>query len=120
MTVVALGQGATNALVVVGLITAVAGAVAVLLLVVMLANVILPGLIWATVKRLHLSNPDGVDRAAATIASSRKAWMLRIPYGVRFVVSLGGKGREQMDILNDLAAARRARVDREKEGTDAP
>jgi hypothetical protein len=88
---------------------AIVGGLALLMGLVWLALVLLPEGVWWTVKRLPLGDPDAIDRAACVVGASRRAYVLRIPLGVRIVVSLGGTGRDQMDLLNDLHEARQAR-----------
>lgn len=72
-----------------------------------LALVMIPEGIWWTVKRLPLASEYQRDRAAAVVASSRRAYVLRIPFGVRLVVSLGGGLGDQGAWLAALGRARR-------------
>jgi hypothetical protein len=109
-----LGPAATNTLLVAGLIAAVAGALALLAAALWLCSLLLPELVWATVKRLPLGDPFDIDRAAAVVAMSRRAWTLRIPLGVRIIVSLGGERTGQAHLLDDLYEARRLRREREE------
>ncbi|MEU3452305.1 hypothetical protein ABZ671_01655 [Micromonospora sp. NPDC006766] len=73
-----------------------------------LVVVFLPEGVWWTVKRLPLHDQFRRDRAAAVCASARRAYTLRIPFGVRLVLTFGehrdradevmallGRGRDQ-------------------------
>ena len=115
MHTVALSDGATSTLVVAGAIASIAGALALLAGALWLASLLLPEVLWATVKRLPYGNEDAIDRTACTIAMSRKAWCLRIPRsGIRLVLSVGGDLERQTHLMDDLHTARRLRRDREE------
>lgn len=88
---------------------AIVGGVALVIGLIWLASVLLPEGVWWTVKRLPLGNQDGIDRAASVVGASRRAYVLRIPFGVRVIVSLGGTSRDQAALLDDLYEARALR-----------
>lgn len=92
---------------------AILGGIAALIMLLWLGSNFLPEVVWATVKRLPLHNPDRIDRAAAVIAAANRSYILRIPFGVRLVLSLGGALADQDRLLEDLRAARRIRAERE-------
>lgn len=67
-----------------------------------------PAIVWWTVKRLALSPEYRRDNSAAVVGGARKAWCLRIPYGVRIIVALGGT-RQEHEAYAELIQAGRAR-----------
>ena len=99
-------QGALTPFAVAGLILALWG-------IVLLANTILPEIVWWTVKRLRLHPELMRDVSAAVVGGARKAWCLRIPMGVRIIVALGGT-REEHQAYADLIQAGRKQA-----GSDA-
>jgi Na+/serine symporter len=71
-----------------------------------LVVVMLPEGVWWTVKRLPLADQWARDRAAAVVAASRRAYILRIPLGVRLIVSLGGDRDKFDEVLQQLHRGR--------------
>lgn len=92
-----------------GVITpfAIIGAVLVAGALAWLALNLIPEGIWWTVKRLPLHDQYTRDRAAAVVGASRRAYILRIPLGVRLIVSLGVGRDEQEEVLSVLRRGRR-------------
>jgi hypothetical protein len=76
-------QGVLTPFAVIGALLVVAGLV-------WLAMVAWPEIVWWTVKRLSLTPDYRRDNSAAVVGGARKAWCLRIPYGIRVIVALGG------------------------------
>lgn len=96
---------------VVSVFAAVGGLLALLALVWL---VLVPEGVWWTVKRLPLHDEFRRDRVAALVSSARRAYTLRIPFGVRLTLTLGGnrEGMETMlSALHDGRAVNRARSD---------
>lgn len=72
-----------------------------------LALVMLPEGVWWTVKRIPLHDQQLRDRAAAVVAAARRAYVLRIPYGLRILVTFGGDRDTQDEVLHALHLGRR-------------
>lgn len=72
-----------------------------------------PNGIWWTVKRLPVQDKLTRAKAAGIVAGGRRAYVLRIPYGVRLIVALGGTYDEQYDVKEVVL---RALVDAEDGG----
>lgn len=66
-----------------------------------------PAIVWWTVKRLPLAPAYRRDNSAAVVGGARKAWCLRIPYGVRIIVALGGTREEHEAYAEIIASGRR-------------
>lgn len=73
-----------------------------------------PAIVWWTVKRLALAPEYRRDNSAAVVGGARKAWCLRVPYGVRIIVALGGT-REEHEAYAELIAAGRRQAPRTNE-----
>lgn len=67
-----------------------------------------PSIVWWTVKRLALAPDYRRDVSAAVVGGARKAWCLRIPYGVRIIVALGGTRDEHLAYADLIQAGRKA------------
>lgn len=80
---------------------AVVGGLVVALGLVWLIVVLVPEGVWWTVKRLPLHDQFTRDRAAAVIGSARRAYTLRIPFGVRVTATFG----EDRDVMDDVLTA---------------
>lgn len=92
-------QGVVTPFAVIGALLAAAGLL-------WLAVAAWPAIVWWTVKRLALAPDYRRDNSAAVVGGARKAWCLRVPYGVRIIVALGGT-REEHEAYADLVKAGR-------------
>lgn len=70
-------------------------------------------IIWAKIRRMNLGDPDSIARNAAIVGAARRAYLIRIPTGVRIVVSLGGRYEDQLELYHDLVKAQELRRERE-------
>lgn len=82
------------------------GGVAVVVGLVWLGSGLLAEAVWWTVKRFPLHDQHARDRAASVVAAGRRAYVLRIPHGVRVIVSLGGTRDDQLRTLAVITAGR--------------
>lgn len=73
-----------------------------------LVVIMVPEGIWWTVKRLPLGNHGSRELAAALVASARRAYTLRIPFGVRLTLTLGESHEGKARVLAQLDAGRKA------------
>lgn len=68
-----------------------------------------PSGIWWTVSHLPLQDKLSRAKAAGLVGGARRAYILRIPYGVRVVLALGGTYDDQYHakeiVIKALAAA---------------
>ena len=51
--------------------------------------------IWWTIKRLPVQDKLSRAKAAGLVGGARRAYVLRIPYGLRIIVALGGTYDQQ-------------------------
>ncbi|MEU8158155.1 hypothetical protein AB0B94_31255 [Micromonospora sp. NPDC048986] len=73
-----------------------------------LVVIMVPEGIWWTVKRLPLGDDWSRELAAALIGSARRAYTLRIPFGVRLTLTLGESGEGKDQVLRQLHLGRKA------------
>lgn len=69
-----------------------------------LVVILAPSVQWWTVKRLPLQSKFNRANAAGVVAGARRAYVLRIPYGVRLIVAIGGTYDEMADAGEILLA----------------
>jgi hypothetical protein len=91
---------------------AVVGAVAACIGLVWLTLILLPEVTWWTVKRLPLMSPIRRDVSAGVVGGARRAYCLRIPFGVRIIVALGGTRDEHEDYAALIGVGRAVEAER--------